>query len=220
LLGELLLAQKHPEAAAAVLEQAFATDPTPQILRLLVAAYLLEPNQQQVQSRLEEQAADPKAPAYDFLVLSALYERKKDYAKAKELYETMIAKDRFPALSRNNLAYILAEHFSSPENLDRALKLAAESLDENPDESGFQDTMGWVLTKRGEYAKAKTYLEQAAEKAPNNFTVVYHLGWCQAKLGETAKAKETLQKALALKSDLLERAEAQKLLDSLSPGKP
>jgi len=219
-LGELLLAEKHPEAAATVLEQAIATDTTPQNLGLLIAAYLLEPDQQQVLSRLEERAADPKAPAYDFLLLSALYDQKKDYLKAKELYEMMVAKDLFPALSRNNLAYLLAEHFPSPENLDRALKLAAESLDEDPEEPGFQDTMGWVLGKRGEYAKAKTYLEQAAEKAPKNPTVAYHLGWCQAKLGETAKAKETLQKALGLKPDFPDRAEAQKLLDSLSAAKP
>ena len=220
MLGELLLAQKHPEAAAAILEQAIATEPTPQILRLLIAAYLLEPNQRQVLARLEERAADPNAPAYNFLVLSALYEQKKDYAKAKELYEVMVAKDRFPAIARNNLAYLLAEYFPSPENLDKALKLSAESLDENPEEPGFQDTMGWVLGKRGEYGKAKTYLEQATEKAPNNPTLEYHLGWCQAKLGETAKAKETLQKALGLKPDFPERVEAQKLLDSLSAGKP
>jgi Tfp pilus assembly protein PilF len=220
MLGELLLAQKQPGPAAAVLEQAIATDPTTLNLRLLIAAYLQEPDQQQVLSRLEERAAAPKATTYDFLVLSALYEQKKDYAKAKELYETMLAKDLFPALSRNNLAYLLAEHFSSPEDLDRALKLAAESLVENPEEPSFLDTMGWVLGKRGEYAKAKTYLEQAAEKAPNNPTLAYHLGWCQAKLGETAQAKGTLQKALVLKSDFPERAEAQKLLDSLAAAKP
>jgi len=220
MLGELLLAQKQPEAAAAVLEQAIAADPTPQVLRLLIAAYLLEPDQQQVLCRLEERVADPRAPVYNFLILSALYEQKKDYAKAKELYEMMLAKDRFPALAGINLAYLLAEHFSSPENLDRALKLAAASLDDNPDEPGFQDTMGWVLGKRGEYAKAKTYLEQATDRAPNNPTLAYHLGWCQANLGETAKAKETLQKALGLKPDFPERAEAQKLLDSLAAAKP
>ena len=220
MLGELLLAQKHPEAAAAVLEQAIAINPTPQVLRLLIAAYLLEPDQQQVLSRWEERAADPRAPVYNFLILSALYEQKKDYAKAKELYEMMLVKDRFPALASINLAYLLAEHFPSPENLDRALKLAAASLDENPDEPGFQDTMGWVLAKRGEYAKARSYLEQATDKAPNNPTLEYHLGWCQAKLGETVEAKKTLQKALGLKPDFPERAEAQKLLDSLAANKP
>ena len=80
--------------------------------------------------------------------------------------------------------------------------------------------MGWILGKRGEYAKAKTYLEQATAKAPKNPALAYHLAWCEAKLGETAKAQELLKKALELKPDFPERGEAQKLLDSLSSSKP
>ncbi|MCX5891910.1 MAG: tetratricopeptide repeat protein [Deltaproteobacteria bacterium] len=220
MLGELLLVQKQPAAAAPVLEQAIALDPNPQTLRLLIAAYLQEPDLQLVLSRLEARAADPKEPPYNFLVLSALYEEKKDYAKAKDLYEQMLTRDLFPAIARNNLAYLLAEHFSTPENLDRAVKLSTESLEENPEEPGFLDTMGWILGKRGEYAKAKTYLEQATEKSPKNPALAYHLGWCEAKLGETAKAQETLKKALGLKADFPERADTQKLLDSLSASKP
>lgn len=220
LLGELLLAQKQYPAAVSVLEQAIALDPNPRMLRLLIAAYMREADQQQVLSRLEERITDPKAPAYNFLILSALYEEKKEFDKAKNLYETMLTRDIFPALSRNNLAYLLAEHFPTPENLTRALQLSSESLEENPEEPGFLDTMGWVLCKRGEYAKAKTYLEQAVDKAPKNTALIYHLGLCEAKLGETAKARETLKKAFDLKPDFPERAEAQKLLDSLAAGKP
>ena len=80
--------------------------------------------------------------------------------------------------------------------------------------------MGWVLAKRGEYAQAKTYLEQATAKEPKNPALEYHLAWCEAKSGETAKAQELLKKALELKPDFPDRAAAQKLLDSLSSSKP
>ncbi len=220
LLGGLLLTQKQPAAAAPVLEQAIASNPNPQTLRLLIAAYLQEPDQQLVVSRVEERAAAPNAPPYNFLILSTLYEEKKDYSKAIDLYNRMLAKDLFPDIARNNLAYLLAEHFSTPENLERAAKLSTESLEENPDEPGFLDTMGWVSAKRGEYAKAKTYLEQALAKAPDSPALEYHLAWCEAKLGETAKAQELLKKALGSKPDFREREAAQKLLDSLSSGKP
>ena len=220
MLGGLLLVQKQPAAAVPVLEQAIASKPTPQTLRLLIAAYSQEPDQQLVISRLEARAAAPKAPPYNFLILSALYEAKKDYAKAMDLYNQMLAKDLFPDLARNNLAFLLAEHFPTPENLERAVKLSTESLEENPEEPSFLDTMGWVLAKRGEYAKAKTYLEQATAKAPKNPALEYHLAWCEAKLGETAKAQELLKKALELKPDFPDRAAAQKLLDSLSSSKP
>jgi Tfp pilus assembly protein PilF len=220
MLGELLLVQKQPEAAATVLEEAIASDPKPQTLRLLIEAYQQQPGQELLVQRLEERAADPKAPPYSFLVLSGLYEKKKDFDKAKALYETLLTKDLFPALARNNLAYLLAEHYSTPENLERAFKLSTEALEENPEEPGFQDTMGWVLCKRGEYAKAKIYLEKAIAKSPQNPALSYHLGWCQAKLGETTAAQETLKKTLSLKAEFPDRAEAQKLLESLAVGKP
>ncbi len=170
--------------------------------------------------QLEARAADPKAPPYTFLILSGLYEHKKDFDKAKTLYETLLTKDLFPDLARNNLAYLLAEHYPTPENLDRAVKLSSESLENNPGEPGFLDTMGWVLCQRGEYAKAKTFLEKAVSEAPNSPALSYHLGWCEVKMGETAKAQETLKKALSFKYEFPERAEAQKLLESLPAGKP
>jgi tetratricopeptide (TPR) repeat protein len=220
LLGELLLVQKQPEAAAKVLEEAIAINPNPQTLRLLIVAYLQQPDQDLLLPRLEERAADPKAPPYSFLILSGLYEQKKDFDKAKAVYETLLTKDLFPDLARNNLAYLLAEHYPTPENLERALKLSSESLQDNPGEPGFQDTLGWVLCQRGEYTKAETYLEKAVSKAPNNPSLYYHLGWCEVKMGETTKAQETLKKALSLKTEFPERAEAQKLLESLPAGKP
>jgi tetratricopeptide (TPR) repeat protein len=220
MLGELLLLKKQPEAAAVVLEQAVARDPRPQVLRLLTAAYLQQPDQNLVMKRLEERAQDPKALPYSFLILSSLYEQKHEFKQASNLYEGMLKRNLFPALAGNNLAYLLAQHFPTPENLERAQKLVTASLEQNPEEPGFLDTMGWVLGKRGQYAKAKTYLEQAVAKAPRNPSLSYHLGWVEAKLKETGKAQENLKKALSLKANFPERAEAQKLLDSLAPGKP
>jgi tetratricopeptide (TPR) repeat protein len=220
MLGELLLIKQQPEAAAAVLEQAVARDPGPQALRLLAAAYLQQPDQNQVMQRLEERTRDPKVPPYTFLILSSLYEKKKEYSKAKDLYETLLTRDLYPALASNNLAYVLVQHSPTAENLERAQKLSAESLEQNPEEPGFLDTMGWVLSKRGQYAKAKTYLEQAAAKAPNNPTMSYHLAYVEAKLNEIGKAQEILKKILSQKNNFPERDEAQKLLDTLAPAKP
>ena len=78
--------------------------------------------------------------------------------------------------------------------------------------------MGWVLCKQEKYAQAKTYLEKAVGRAPNQPALLYHLAWCEAKLGETAAARAALQKALDRKTEFKERAEAQKLLDSLPAG--
>ena len=219
LLGELYLSQKQFREAIGPLEKALAGNPNPNTLRLLAFAYLKLPNREQVTQQLAEQITDPKTPGFNFLILSSLYEQQHQYDKAKTLYETMIQRNLFANLARNNLAYLLAEHDPTPANLEKAEKLAGESLQDNPDEPSFQDTMGWVLCKRGEFARAKSILEKAAEKATNNPTVLYHLGWCAAKSKDPAQAREFLEKALALKKEFSDQAAAKKLLQTLPPAK-
>lgn len=216
-LGEILLFQKQPQAAVAALEEALTINPTPATLRLIVAAYQQLADQNLVIQQLEERVADPKTSSLYLLVLAMLYEGQQKFDKAMDLYTNLISRDLFPLLARNNLAYLLAEHKPTPENLERAQKLASETLEEHPDDENFLDTMGWVLGKQGKYAKAKTYLEQAAGKSPDHPAILYHLGWCQAKLGDTKAARETLQKCLAVKMQFPDRVAAQKLLESLAP---
>ena len=151
-------------------------------------------------------------------MLATVYERQQKFDKAINLYSSLLAHNLFTALARNNLAYLLAEHQPTAENLARAQKLAGETLEDNPEEPSFLDTMGWVLCKQEKYVLAKTYLEKAAEHAPGQPAMLYHLAWCEAKLGETAAARATLQKALESKSKFMDRDAAQKLLDSLPAG--
>jgi Tfp pilus assembly protein PilF len=152
------------------------------------------------------------------LVLATVYERQQKFDKAINLYSSLLAHNLFTPLAHNNLAYLLAEHQPTADNLARAQKLSAESLEDNPEEPSFLDTMGWVLCKQEKYALAKTYLEKASEHAPGQPAMLYHLGWCEAKLGNTAAARAALQKALDSKSKFVERDAAQKLLDSLPAG--
>jgi Tfp pilus assembly protein PilF len=140
--------------------------------------------------------------------------------RLSNLYNSLLARNLFTALARNNLAYLMAEHQPTTENLARAEKLSSQTLEDYPEEPSFLDTMGWILCKQEKYTQAKTYLEQAVERAPNQPAILYHLAWCEAKLGETAAARAALQKALDSKTKFMERDAAQKLLDSLpAPGK-
>ncbi len=216
LLGGLLLAGNQPKEAATALEESLSLNPGKgDAIPLLLAAYQRESDQEQVARQLEERVANPASPKFYSLVLAMLYETQKKFDKARELYQALLKQDLFPDLTRNNFAYLLAEHFPTPENLDQALKLVSESLEDFPNDPRILDTAGWVLCKKGDFAKGRIDLEKAATKAPQNLTTVYHLGWCQAKLGETAKAQETLKKALAAEGDFPDRAAAQKLLESL-----
>jgi len=216
MLGEMLLLLKRPEAAIAPLEEALRLNPR-QVgaLRLLAVAYLQMPDSAKALQQLEAKVADPKSNPILSLVLAMVYEKQQNYDKAIGLYNRLLAHNLFPSLARNNLAYLMADHQPTPENLNRAHKLASESLADNPEEPSFLDTMGWVLCKQGNYVQAKEYLDKALEHAPKQSAMLYHLGWCEAKLGDTAAARQALEKALESKSGFGERGEAQKLLDSL-----
>lgn len=213
LKGELLLLQKKPEAAAAALEAALTRNPRQLgALRLLVLAYAQNPDLEKVKQELAAKTADPKAPLFYTMAEAMFYERLKDYQRAREVYEQMIKRGVFVGLAKNNLAYLYAEHLATPENLQQALALVNEILDEAPEDPNILDTKGWILCKMGDYRQAQSYLTQAAETAPNNPTLKYHLAFCEAKLGEIDKAKNDLEKMLELKINFPERAAAETLL--------
>ena len=219
MLGELLLIQKQPEAAIAPLEEALTLNPRHvAALQLLALAYKQMPDPDKAVQQLEAKVADPKASPIFALVLGSVYEQEQKYDKAINLYNSLLARNLFTPLARNNQAYLIAEHDATPENLARAQKLISQDLEDYPEEPSFMDTMGWVLCKQGNYVEAKTYLEKAVEKAPSQPTILYHLAWCEAKLGETGAARENLQKALDSKSEFPQRKESQKLLESLPAG--
>jgi tetratricopeptide (TPR) repeat protein len=224
MLGELLLAQKNVEPAVAAFEESLVLNPgNSQAARLLMLAFRLHPDRTKVMTQLEDKIASGKNPIFYSLVQAMLLEQDKDYDKTIQMYGEILPRASYPMLLivRNNLAYLLAEHRPTPENLERAIKLATENLEDNPEDPRLQDTLGWIYCKQGNYAKGKVHLEKGVAAAPNQPTLLYHLSWCAAKLGETGPAKEMLEKALAEKTVFEERGAAEELLKSLTgAGKP
>ena len=143
-------------------------------LQMLALAYQQMPNSDKALGQLEAKAADPKSSPIFSLVLATVYERQQKFDKAIILYNSLLARNLFASLARNNLAYLMAEHQPTAENLARAQKLSSETLEEHPEEPSFLDTMGWVLCKQEKYAQAKTYLEKAVGRAPNQPALLYH----------------------------------------------
>jgi tetratricopeptide (TPR) repeat protein len=219
MLGELLLIQKQPQAAVSALEEALNLNPQQgSAMQLFAQAFQQIPISEKALQHLEAKVADPKSSPIFSLVLATVYEGQQQFDQAINLYNSLLARNLVPYLARNNLAYLLAEHRPTAENLARAQNLSSEVLEENPEDPSFLDTMGWIKAKQGKYGQAKIFLEKALKHAPDQPAMLYHLGWCEAKLGETAAARAALQKALDSKTRFMERDAAQKLLDSLPPG--
>ncbi len=110
------------------------------------------------------------------------------------------------ALALNNLAYLLAE---SGDQTDEPLKYAQRAVELQPDNHEFEDTLGWVLYRKGVYQTAVKHLERAVKQP----TAVrqYHLAMAYYKAGQEHEGRTTLNTALKLDPNLPEAKAARQL---------
>lgn len=104
------------------------------------------------------------------------------------------------ASTLNNYAYYLSER---GVRLDDAEKMSKRSLELVPDLPTFLDTYGWIMYKKGNYKKARDYIEKAIEKEAEKASGILwdHLGDAYYKLNDKDKAATSWQKAKQLGAD-------------------
>lgn len=117
-------------------------------------------------------------------------------------YETSIALNPDNAMALNNFAYYLAQEGG---NLAKAEDLSKRSLEKDPDNPTYIDTLAWIYYMQGKYEEALATQESAIEKATSqdSMSAEYwdHLGDIQFRCGQTDKAVESWKKALKLDKD-------------------
>jgi tetratricopeptide (TPR) repeat protein len=144
-----------------------------------------------------------------------LYDSTKDYPKARDTYEKLLAlrPDSLPGL--NNLAYLYAERFNQ---LDKAYELAQKARTLHPGDGMVADTLGWILYKRGDYQQALALVQESADKVPDNPEIQFHLGMASYMMGQTEAARIALQKAAKATQGFTGKDEAQSRLALLEKG--
>ncbi len=124
-----------------------------------------------------------------------IYDGKKMWAECDSAYQKAIRLDSTNVLLLNNYAYSLAERGIK---LDEALKMVSYSVEKEPENSSYLDTIGWVYFKLGDYDKAEKYIDKALEFDGANAVILEHLGDVKFKKGEKDKALELWKDAYAL----------------------
>jgi len=131
------------------------------------------------------------------LLRAANLEREdKDFEGAIAIYEELYARDTSNAILANNLASMISTYRTGDADLDRAFTIARRLR--GTDVPPFQDTYGWLLTRRGDFDEALTYLRPAARALNRDPLVAYHLGVAEQGAGNLDAATEALSAALSL----------------------
>jgi len=149
------------------------------------------------------------------MTLAMMYEKMKDFRKARDSYEKLLSIEPDFVSALNNLAYLYAEPLS---DVDKAYDLARKARDLQGQDPAVGDTFGWVLYKRGDYQQALPILQESAQKIPDNPEIQFHLGMTAYMMGQTDLARVALQKAARATKDFPGKDEGKRRLVLLESG--
>lgn len=113
--------------------------------------------------------------------------------RSNELYEMGLKIDPNNATLLNNYAYNLSER---NEKLDEALEMSKKSIEKEPRNSSFLDTLGWIYYKLGQFDLALKYIRQSLDISPDNSVVNDHLGDIYLARDDISNALKFWEKAL------------------------
>ena len=197
-LSQVYFRQNKFEQMAEALEQAVKVLPDDfQINLLLGVAYnRLGRNEDAVHVLETAVTLNPKnIDALSTLALT--YDTMKRFQDSDRIYEQAIKLDPKNHLILNNYGYSLADRGIE---LERALKMAEEAVRQQPENSSYLDTLGWVYFRLGDYQKARQYVSDAVKAGDASAVIQEHLGDIYSKLNQPDKALEYWQKAYEIDS--------------------
>jgi tetratricopeptide (TPR) repeat protein len=214
LLAKIYSAEKNDSAAEAALSQAIVLDPDYQPAYLALARLYVSANKHQAAlDKIKIVLAKSTNDLATLMLAGMIHTELKDYRAAHDAYQRLLAVNpRFgPAL--NNLADICSEYLNLP---DKAFEYARAARDVAPSDPVPADTLGWILFKRGEYARALTLLQESIDKKPQEPEIWFHLGMTHYMLGDEQPARTAFERAIQSGRPFRGKDEAQRRLDLLS----
>lgn len=130
--------------------------------------------------------------------------------RAMKQFNLAIQRASNDVVALNNLAWAMSQvndpHAQSVA--ERAYRLAPKSAQIN-------DTLGWILARKGQSKASLRYLKQATHLDPHDPELQYHYAYGLAKSGRTGHAQKILKKLLASPRQFDSRQAAQRLLATL-----
>ncbi len=136
-------------------------------------------------------------------VMGGLEYRSGNFAAAADAFEKSLVLMPADMAAINNLAYIEARELN---RVPKAIERARQGLVDYPTSTDMMDTLGYALTKVGQYPEAITLLGRAARIQPSAM-VFAHLAAAQFAAGRVSEAAASMKRARALTVDSEAEAE-------------
>jgi tetratricopeptide (TPR) repeat protein len=126
---------------------------------------------------------------------AGMYTRIDQKTASEQVLEQVLRIDPQHAGASNDLGYFWADQ---GKNLVRAEAMIRTAVEAEPDNESFLDSLAWVLYKRGDFAQARKYLEQAIGSSDSPDPVMLdHLGDVMYRLNDSSQAQSLWKKSLA-----------------------
>ena len=90
----------------------------------------------------------------------------------------------------------LAYAYLKTNELDKALEHAKIEYDRRPDNIDVNETMAWVLYKRGQYTEAHKYMQVARRTGSKNPVLLCRAGLIMSKIGQATEGQVLIEKSL------------------------
>jgi tetratricopeptide (TPR) repeat protein len=158
-LGQLRLAQRQYPEAGKAFQAALDRNPNlPEALRGLMNSYILQKQADKAIDAARAQIAkSPGNSAFYDMLGSALYLDKKDLGDVEAAFEKAVALDKQNFMARTHLVQV---HASRGE-IDQAISLGEQSLQENPRQPDLFILMGDMYQRKKDYKKAEDAYQKA-----------------------------------------------------------
>ena len=194
--GDWLAAHHDTERALAAYRRALALEPSQFAAVSALATFYTRHDKQALARSVIDGALAHDARDVKVLLLAArIASDGRRYDEARDFSQkAMVASSEQPlALARH--ASIEAEGF---RELVRAKALAARAYSAAPSSTDVLDALGWVSHLAGDSVGALETLQRAAELAPENPVILYHLGAALLGAGQPAAAHAKFARVLSL----------------------
>ncbi|MAO65369.1 MAG: hypothetical protein CL666_10255 [Balneola sp.] len=194
---QLLMSLEQYEKATEVGETAAQEVPEDAFIQFFVgSAYMMMDENPKAEEWLENASRAPARRPFKSIIYGTLGDVRANLEKdesSDEAYELALRYDPENDNAMNNYAYNLSVR---GENLDRAEELAIKAMEVAPENAAYLDTVGWIYFKKGEYEKARRFIQASIDTGEASAEVLEHLGDVHEQLGNMEEARDWWRQAL------------------------